>query len=301
MGYHEAMATLKERLREREKELACVYSICLLAAGGPEPREAAEGIARALCAAVQHESRATCVVTFRRIGSEETVTARRGPPVPEDGALRSALEAPLPDEESVGWHGGVRMEYLDPGLSFLPQEKALLDSILVIAASILRTSNLITRLRSASEDLSAKNVALREVLSAIEADRRRTLLAFRERAASEILPLAERARDRSLTEERRDSYLDLLIKELERDVDSIGRGSEGRAALSPREREIAVQVRNGRTSKEIADLLGISRATVERHRHNLRRKLRISDRSVNLAGLLGGMTAGAPEGFEPYL
>ena len=46
MGYHGAMATLKERLREREKELACVYSICLLAAGGPEPRDAAEGIAR---------------------------------------------------------------------------------------------------------------------------------------------------------------------------------------------------------------------------------------------------------------
>lgn len=295
------MATLKERLREREKELACVYSICLLAARGPSPRETAEGIARALCAALQYESQAACVVSFRRADTDETAEARRGPDLPEDGARRPALEAPLPDEESVGWQGGVRLEYLDPGLAFLPQEKALLDSILVIAASILRTSNLITRLRSASEDLTAKNVALREVLSAIEAERRRTLLAFRERTASEILPLAERALDRSLTEERRNSYLELLVKELGREVDSMGGGPEARPTLSPREREIAVQVRNGRTSKEISELLGISRATVERHRHNLRRKLRVADRSVNLAGLLGSISAGLPETPGQYL
>ncbi len=289
------MSRTEDRLREREKELACIYSICLLAAGAPEPQAAAEGIARALCAAMQHESNAACDVLFDRIETGQTVSARRGPKPPDDGHLRPVLEASLPEDASLGWRGTVRIRYSDPGLSFLPQELALLDSVLVIAASILRTSNLITRIRAASEDLSAKNVALREVLSVIEADRRKTLRAFRERLASEILPLAERARDGSLTADRRDSYLDLLVRELGRDVDSLGAGPEGYPTLSPREREIAVQVRNGRTSKEIAELLGIALATVERHRHNLRKKLRVSDRGVNLAGLLGNLSSSSQD------
>ncbi|GAB1482476.1 hypothetical protein MASR2M78_12910 [Treponema sp.] len=193
--------------------------------------------------------------------------------------------ANLPSD-SGSWTGIVRIEYADPKLVFLSQEKILLDSVLIITASMLRTSELILDLRSTSESLSAKNVALREVLSMIENDRRRTISAFQDRLASELLPLAERARDASLSSERRSSYVDLIASELGRDLSILGPGAATSAALSLREREIAVQVRNGRTSKEIAELLGISNATVERHRHNIRKKLRIANMDVNLAGLL---------------
>jgi DNA-binding CsgD family transcriptional regulator len=285
LGYHGHMTT-QDILREREKELACIYSICLLAANAPEPQTAAEGIARALCAAMQHESKASCTVTFRKLGSEEAISARRGEAIPGPASGCALMEADLPEEEALGWIGGVSVTYLDPALAFLPQERTLLDSVLVIAASILRTANLIARLRSASEDLSAKNIALREILSMIEEEKKRMLLAFREKMASEILPLAERSRDLSLTAERRAAYQDILVEELGRDIRSLGPGPELSPALSPREREIAIQVRNGRTSKEIAELLGIAEATVERHRHNIRRKLRVADRGINLASFL---------------
>ncbi|HSV56111.1 MAG TPA: hypothetical protein VLH39_03270, partial [Magnetospirillaceae bacterium] len=251
------MAAAEDKLREREKELACIYSICLLAAGGPEPEEAANGIARALCAAMQHESMAECLVSFERIGTAESVSALRGRTSLEAGKAFPVMDATLPDEESVGWRGYVRIWYPDPRLGFLSQERTLLDSVLVIAASMLRTSNLFSKLHAASSDLAAKNVALREVLYAVEAERRGMLRTFRERMAAEILPLAERARDKSLAEDRRAAYLDLLVAELERGVDSLGPGLEKNPSLSPREREIAVQVRNGRTNKEIAELLGI--------------------------------------------
>lgn len=45
--------------------------------------------------------------------------------------------------------------------------------------------------------------------------------------------------------------------------------------LTPREREVLVLVADGRTNKEIAGELGISRRTVETHRESLMRKLRI--------------------------
>lgn len=279
--------TNEDFLREREKELACIYSICLLAAGAPEPRSAAEGIARALCAAMRYASTATCLVSLEDLESGEALSVTLGETVapPEDG--RPRLEASLPDDASIGWRGRIRIEYGDPRLDFLPQEKALLDSVLVVTASMLRTASLISRLRATSEDLKAKNVALREILSMIEDERRRMQLAFRERLAAEILPLAERARDGSLSSDRRSAYQDLLVEELQRGVSSFGSGPGDNPALSPREREIAVQVRNGRSSKEIAELLGIAETTVERHRHNIRKKLRIAGSGINLATLLG--------------
>jgi DNA-binding CsgD family transcriptional regulator len=45
--------------------------------------------------------------------------------------------------------------------------------------------------------------------------------------------------------------------------------------LSPKERLVAEQIRNGRTSREISEILEISRLTVDRHRNNMRRKLKI--------------------------
>jgi len=279
--------TNEDVLREREKELACIYSICLLAASAPEPGSAAEGIARALCAAMSSEASACCHVSFENPESGENVGVHRGEAESPANDDRPRLSAALPEESSGGWRGEIVVEYLDPRLEFLPQEKALLDSVLVVTASMMRTANLISRLRATSEDLRAKNVALREILSMIEEERSRMLGAFRERLAAEILPLAERARDESLPPERRDSYATLLVEELKRGVSSYGAGPDENPALSPREREIAVQVRNGRTSKEIAELLGIAEATVERHRHNIRKKLRVAGRAVNLTTLLG--------------
>jgi len=49
------------------------------------------------------------------------------------------------------------------------------------------------------------------------------------------------------------------------------------ATLTPREREIAGHVANGRTCKEIGSLLGISHRTVEAHRAAIMRKLGASN------------------------
>ena len=63
---------------------------------------------------------------------------------------------------------------------------------------------------------------------------------------------------------------------------TIQRGSAGIAVLSPREKEVLQLVATGQTSKEIAQKLGISVGTVDVHRANLMKKLRIR----NVAGLV---------------
>jgi DNA-binding CsgD family transcriptional regulator len=52
-------------------------------------------------------------------------------------------------------------------------------------------------------------------------------------------------------------------------------GAKDWADLTPREREIVQLVAEGRSSKKVAELLGISVKTVESHRTNIMRKLRI--------------------------
>jgi PAS domain S-box-containing protein len=56
--------------------------------------------------------------------------------------------------------------------------------------------------------------------------------------------------------------------------------------LTPREIKIADLVRSGRTNKEIAELLNISRRTVESYRDRLRTKLKIKHKKTNLRSYL---------------
>jgi len=52
--------------------------------------------------------------------------------------------------------------------------------------------------------------------------------------------------------------------------------------LSPRETEICNLLKAGSTNKEIAEALGISASTVQKHREIIRRKLQLTNRRINL-------------------
>jgi len=52
--------------------------------------------------------------------------------------------------------------------------------------------------------------------------------------------------------------------------------------LTPREIQMANLIKIGKTTKEIADLAGLSARTVEYHRDNLRNKLGLKNKKINL-------------------
>jgi DNA-binding CsgD family transcriptional regulator len=56
--------------------------------------------------------------------------------------------------------------------------------------------------------------------------------------------------------------------------------------LTPREMDILDMIRTGRSSKQIADALGLSSQTVHKHRQSIRRKLQLDHREINLAAYL---------------
>ena len=56
--------------------------------------------------------------------------------------------------------------------------------------------------------------------------------------------------------------------------------------LTAAEAKVAQWVCRGRSSKEIASLMGISKRCVDFHRNNIRKKLNLAERKINLGGYL---------------
>ena len=70
--------------------------------------------------------------------------------------------------------------------------------------------------------------------------------------------------------------------------EDLGSRRSVRAELTPREREVAAQVMQGLTSKQIGKALGISHRTVELHRARLMRKYTASTTAELVQKLLTG-------------
>jgi PAS domain S-box-containing protein len=138
-------------------------------------------------------------------------------------------------------------------------------------------------LQEQKKALEQKNIALSEVLGQIELEKKQIKDNVITNAENLLLPIIQKLR---LTGESR-KYVQLLRKNLLELTSSFGtRLTEKRAKLTSREIEICNMVRNGLTSKEIANLLNISSLTIEKHRINIRRKLGIINKGINLTSFL---------------
>lgn len=63
----------------------------------------------------------------------------------------------------------------------------------------------------------------------------------------------------------------------------------GDARLTQRERSIAARIRRGNSTKEIAEALDLSPRTVETYRDNIRKKLGIANKKINLKSYLSSV------------
>ena len=99
------------------------------------------------------------------------------------------------------------------------------------------------------------------------------------------MPLLEKLRSSRRPEEN--VYIDMLERSLENLTSAFGHKITSRnLKLTPKEINICNLIKHDLPSKEIARLLGISLFTVERHRNNIRAKLGITNKHVNLGTYL---------------
>ena len=130
-------------------------------------------------------------------------------------------------------------------------------------------------------ELERKNAALTEVLEHIEQKKEEIKDNVRANVHELFLPLLDKLRSAKKPEDN--VYIDMLARSLENLTSSFGHKVTNRSLkLTPKEINICNLIKHDLSSKEIAGLLGISLFTVERHRNNIRTKLAITNKHVNL-------------------
>ena len=140
-------------------------------------------------------------------------------------------------------------------------------------------------LRAEREALSEKNIALKQILGHIEAERqdyKEKLCRDVEEAISSVISQLRLIADKKYEHEL--EALDIALHGiLGKDFKDF---SERMSKLTPRELEICNLIKEGQTSKQIASSLNLSLLTVHKHREQIRKKLGIINKSINLSTYL---------------
>jgi len=163
------------------------------------------------------------------------------------------------------------------------------DSALVIALDITERKQAEETLRERERELETQaanleevNAALKVLLKRREEDEReleeKVLFNVREL----VLPYLEKLKDGELNDSQK-TYLDILETNLNDIVSPFSRNLYLKYYnLTPSEMQIAALIRDGKTTKQIANLLNLSTRTVDTHRLRIRTKLGIRNKKSNL-------------------
>lgn len=137
-----------------------------------------------------------------------------------------------------------------------------------------------------TQNLEDANTALRVLLEQRERDKRdmeETLVANIREIVGPYLEKLSRSR----LDGRQQAWLDIARSQLDTVISPfLSRLSSLTSRLTPREIEVAVLVKEGKMNKEIAEILGSSVDAIDFHRKNIRKKLGLTRRKVNLRAYL---------------
>ena len=146
--------------------------------------------------------------------------------------------------------------------------------------------NLMRRIQFQDQTLHEQETALEVLLRRNDLAERRAASALMTNIAMSISPVIARLKDRLAGSEHLQE-VQLLESLLNRATSPlIGRLAACNREFTPREREIASFVLDGRTSKEIAERLCLTIKAVDFHRMNLRKKLRMAGSTQSLQARL---------------
>jgi len=196
--------------------------------------------------------------------------------------------------EAVGEVGIFYLEECPPAGEgpFLKEERALLDAVAeqigTIATRIsadLELQETNRQLALEREALQESNTALRTVLARIEQEKQEIYHEIKMNVDKILMPILY-ALTSQLTPAQK-KYVEMLQTNLEEITSPfISQLSLSYHSMTPTEIAICNMIRNGMRTKEIAEMRGVSEATINRHREKIRRKLKLTNQDVNLATFL---------------
>ncbi len=157
---------------------------------------------------------------------------------------------------------------------------------LILRAEIAQRKKLEEELELKTNRLQEVNAALKTLLRQRDEDRKDFEEAFLTNIENLIRPYLSKIKAGHLTSTQA-SLIDIVDSHLNELTSQFGRTLALRyRILTPTEMRVAALVRDGKTSKEIADILCISEKTASFHRNNIRAKLGLRGEGANLRSYL---------------
>jgi DNA-binding CsgD family transcriptional regulator len=135
-------------------------------------------------------------------------------------------------------------------------------------------------LTAKSEALEEVNTALKVLLRQREEDKKELEARLVSNIREMVLPYIHRMQ-KDKPDLRHRTYLDVVTANLN-EIMSPFPNMIKQLNFTPREIEVASLIKEGRTTKEIAEFLGIATSAIDSHRNNIRNKLGLNNKKVNL-------------------
>ncbi|MHB8910401.1 MAG: PAS domain S-box protein [Syntrophales bacterium] len=151
-------------------------------------------------------------------------------------------------------------------------------------------NHLEARVRERTIELEEINTALRVLLKKGERDQKNLEEILQSNVNQLVIPFLHKLKTTFPTKENHQSYLNILETNLTNIVSPfINHLSTSFRKLTPTEIQIAELIKQGKKSKEIAELFGVAVGTVITHRNNIRKKLNLKAKDANLRSHLLSM------------
>lgn len=277
-GVHDAGPTsngLEQSLRERLKELNCMYELShLVDTHGDRLDRILQQLVHVVAASWQHQDITCARITFRGL-VYETPGFRR-----TEWRQASTIRTHRRDSGTVEVCYLEEREPLDEG-PFLSEERRLIDAVAERVGRITERIDATRRLESEKRTLNETNITLRQVLSRVQEQRREVAERVQANVDKIILPIINILE--AHVDPHSQGYIRVVRKNLE-DIASpfVSELSRRFMGLTATELQICEMIRQGLSTKEIAAARHLAPATIKRHRENIRSKLKINNRRVNL-------------------
>jgi DNA-binding CsgD family transcriptional regulator len=193
------------------------------------------------------------------------------------------LDYPCHSEDSKHWYymRVIRMSNQEPVRVVVSHEEI---TELKLIEEELRKSR--EELNEQKQSLEEANIALKVLLRQREDDRLELEKKVLSNVKELVLPYVEKLKNSRLRP--KDKTLAEIIETHLNDIISplLQKFSHAKILLTPQETQVASLVKDGKTSKEIADILNVSEATINFHRKNLRDKFGLKGKQANLRSYL---------------
>jgi DNA-binding CsgD family transcriptional regulator len=277
---------LERALRERIKELNCLYAITQLAEKHTDSMESfLSDVVTVLPPSWQFSDITEARITFQGHIYQ----------TPQFREAEDQQSAQIQIHGEIA--GAVTVTYLETCPEafegpFLREERALLEAVAerigmvgarMVAEQQLQESN--RQLTVEREALRESNVALRAVLARIEDEKKEVYRNIQANVERILMPIIHALMLNVPKLHRK--YIELLRDNLEEITSPfVKQLSRTCSALTPTEVRICDMIRSGMQTKEIARIRGVSPSTISRHREHIRQKLNIANDAVNLTTFL---------------